>query len=249
VLLARIAVKRGNRKDALAHYAAASALDARYPGLVPEYETYLRSRKLGGWDDVDAYVAEYRQFIDAGPDDLSFQIRTRNNLAFTLRDVAAAWTSRGPARIHTFAEGAPPKAKETLHLAVALYEESAALVPEDAADLPFAERWVYAGVLNDLGLMLHYFPETQDLERAEACYLRAFELTDGAYQDAYFYNLQFLYAFELDGREAKWWELAKVAKDAILKEDPSAPGGFSPDPMKRTAARRDFDRLSAELGR
>src|SRR6185503_1995905 len=100
-------------------------------------------------------------------------------------------------------------------------------------DLPFAERWVYAGVLNDLGLMLHYFPEIQDLARAESLYLRAFELTDGAYQDAYFYNLQFLYGFELDGRDAKWLELAERAKDAILKEDANSTTGFAPDPMKR----------------
>ena len=51
---------------------------------------------------------------------------------------------------------------------------------------------------------------------------------------------------EVNGREEKWWRLAKIAKDAILKEDPTSPSGFSPDLMKRGAARRDFDRLSAE---
>ncbi len=248
VCLARIAKKRGERGTAISHYAAAFALDGRYPGLAAEYEALIREPQVRGWDDVDRVVAEYRRYLDAGPDDASFQIRIRNNLAFLLRDIAAAWTSRGPARLHTFAEGSPQKAKDTLRLSLSLYEESASFVPDDVSDLPFAERWVYAGVLNDLGLMLHYFPEIQDLERAEKCYLRAFEMTDGAYQDAYFYNLQFLYAFELDGRDEIWWRLAKIAKDAILKEDPSSPTGFSPDEMKRTAARRDFDRLSAELG-
>ena len=85
--------------------------------------------------------------------------------------------------------------------------------------------------------------------RAEALYLRAFELTGGAYQDAYFYNLQFLYGFELTGRDAKWLELARIAKDAILKEDPESPTGFSPDEFKRRAARADFDRLSAAQAR
>jgi hypothetical protein len=193
-----------------------------------------------------------RTFLDAGPDEPRFQAVTRNNLAFLLRDVAASYTSRGPARLHVFAEGAPQKAHDVLRLSLRLYEEAATFVPDDAADLPFKDRWVYAGVWNDLGLMLHYFPEIQDLARAERCYLKAFDLTRGAYQDAYFYNLQFLYGFELRGgdaaaRDARWLALAERAKDAILKEDPASPTGFSPDTMKRAAARRDFERLSAAL--
>ncbi|MCG3134401.1 MAG: hypothetical protein HMLKMBBP_01707 [Planctomycetes bacterium] len=248
VFLARIAAKRNERRAALSHYAAALALDPRFPGLAAEYEALVRSRVLAGWDDVRALVDEYRTLLDAGPGDPSFQCRVRNNLAFILRDTAASWTSRGPARVHQFVEGAPQEARDTLRLSVKFYEEAAALVPGDADSLPFAERWVYAGVMNDLGLMLHYFPETRDLARAERCYLRAFDLTEGAYMDAYFYNLQFLYAFELEGRERGWMELARVAKDAILREDPKAPGGFAPDPMKRAAARRDWERLRAEHG-
>lgn len=249
VLLARVERRRGNRAPALAQYAVALALDGRFPGLVAEYEQYVRERSLGSFADVDALVDEYRRFLDAGPDDPRFQAFTRNNAGFLLRDVAASWTSRGPARLHTFPDGAPPEAKRVLRTALAFYEEAAALLPQDVAELPFAERWLWAGVLNDLGLMLHYFPEIQDLARAEACYLQAFELTDGAYQDAYFYNLQFLYGFELDGRDELWLSLAERAKDAILREDPDAPTGFSPDPMKRTAARRDFERLTAKLRR
>ena len=37
------------------------------------------------------------------------------------------------------------------------------MLPDDADDLPFRDRWVWAGVLNDLGLMLHYFADTRDL--------------------------------------------------------------------------------------
>lgn len=249
LLLARVERRRERRPQSLAQYAVALALDPGTQGLIAEYEGYLRARKLDGFEDVDALVGEYRTFLDAGPDEPRFQALARNNLAFLLRDVAASYTSRGPARLHTFAEGAPPEARAVLRTSLDLYEEAAALVPEDVADRPFAERWQWAGVLNDLGLMLHYFPEIQDLARAERCYLRAFELTGGAYQDAYFYNLQFLYGFELDGRDELWLSLAERAKDAILREDPSSPSGFAPDEMKRTAARRDWERLTAQLRR
>jgi cytochrome c peroxidase len=247
--LAQVAVKRGDRRTATDQYAIALALEPRFPKLITEYETYVRSRELRGFDDVDALVADYRQLLEAGPDDPEFQVLARNNLGFTLREVAASYSSRGAARIHTFAEGAPPKALDVLKLTVKVYEEAVALIPDDAASLPFKKRWDYAAVLNDTGLMRHYFVETQDLARAEELYLRAFELTQGAYQDAYFYNLQFLYGFEVTGRDAKWLDLARVAKDAILKEDPSSPTGFSPDEFKRKAARADFERLSAKLGK
>jgi cytochrome c peroxidase len=249
--LAQVAVKRDDRKAATSQYAVALALEPSFRGLVVEYERFIRGRKLEGFDDVDALVADYRQFLEAGPDDPYFQAMARNNLGFTLREVAASYTARGPARIHTFAEGAPAKAKEVLATAVKVYEEAAALVPDDVADAPFKRRWEWAAVLNDTGLMHHYFdvPGVQDFARAEQLYLRAFELTQGAYQDSYFYNLQFLYGFELTGRDDKWLDLARVAKDAILKEDPQSTSGFSPDPFKRTAARRDFERLSAKLGR
>ena len=127
--------------------------------------------------------------------------------------------------------------------------EAVELIPENVAELPFSERWIYAGILNDTGLMVHYFKPIQDLERAEDLYLQAFRLTDGAYMDAYFYNLQFLYGFELDDREEIWLELADIARDAIMKEDPTDSSGFSPDLVKRRAAQRDFERLSATLRR
>jgi cytochrome c peroxidase len=245
--LAQIEAKRGHRAEATGHYAAALALEPQFPRLVTEYDAYVRSRKLEGFADTEALVADYRQLLAAGPDEPAFQVLERNNLGFTLREVAASYTSRGPARIHTFPEGAPQRAKNVLKLCVQVYEEAVALIPADAASLPFKRRWDYAAVLNDTGLMHHYFADAQDFARAEELYLRAFDLTQGAYQDTYFYNLQFLYGFELTGRDAKWLELARVAKDAILKEDPKSETGFSPDDLKRRAARADFERLSAKL--
>jgi hypothetical protein len=87
----------------------------------------------------------------------------------------------------------------------------------------------------------HYFTDVRDLARAEALYHRAFELTDGAYMDTYFYNLQYLYGFELPGREETWLRLAQRARTRILAE--SGEGGFVPDERKRESAARDAEAL------
>ena len=249
VYLARIEAARGDRDAATGHYAVALALDRAFSNLVAEYEAFIRSRELDGFRAVDALIADYDRFLATNPDDRRFQCLARNNLAFLLREVAASFTSRGAARIHTFPDGVPDDARRIAGKCLRTYEEAVALIPEDVESLELAERWVYAGVLNDTALILHYFAELQDLAGAEKLYLRAFELTDGAYMDAYVYNLQFLYGFELEGREESWYDLAAVAMDAILQEDPASPTGFSPDLIKRRAARRDFERLAAALGR
>jgi tetratricopeptide (TPR) repeat protein len=249
VYLARVHAARGEREEATGQYAVALALDARFAGLVAEFEGYIRGRELDGFAAVDALIADYDVFLATNPDDRRFQCLARNNLAFLLREVAASFTSRGAARIHTFPEGVPDDARRIAAACLRIYEEAVALIPEDVENQEFRERWIYAGVLNDTALILHYFAELQDLERAERLYLRAFDLTDGAYMDAYFYNLQFLYGFELEDREERWFELAEIAMDAILKEDPESETGFSPDPIKRRAARRDYERLASALGR
>ncbi len=249
VYLARALLLQKRRDDAMDAYFDALRVRPGLAAVVAEVEGAIRARRLDGFAAVDAMIADYDRFLAVRPDDARFQVLSRNNLAFTLREVVSSFTSRGPARIQTFPDGTPERARALLKKCVALYAEAIARIPEDVDDLPFAERWVYAGVFNDTGLMHHYFAAEQDFERAEEMYLRAFDLTGGAYQDAYFYNLQFLYAFELPGREAQWLELAEVAKDALLREDPSSETGFSPDEIKRRAALRDWERLSATLGR
>ena len=96
-------------------------------------------------------------------------------------------------------------------------------------------------MLNDAALMRHYWTDVRDLDRAEAYYLRAFELTDGAYMDTYDYNLQYLYGIEKPGHEERWFRLARKASESILKEAPG--GGFVPDERKRDAARKDAEAL------
>jgi hypothetical protein len=63
--------------------------------------------------------------------------------------------------------------------------------------------------------------------------------------DTYFYNLQYLYGFELPGREETWLRLARRASERILREDED--GALVPDERKRDAARRDARALLALL--
>jgi tetratricopeptide (TPR) repeat protein len=246
--LAQAAAKRGDRRAATDHYAVALALEPKFPRLVAEYEAYIQSRELKDFPDADALVADFRQMIAAGPDEPRFQTLLRNDLAFALREFAARHAPPDDMDRQDFA-AAPEKAKDALRLCIAMYEEAVSHIPQDAADLSFRARWEYAAVLNDAGLMHQYVKPVQDFARAEALYDRAFALSQGGFQDTYFPNYQRLYGEYWPGHDDKWRDVARVAMDAILKVDPASESGFSPDEEKRAAARADFERLSAKLGK
>lgn len=227
--------------EALALERQALARGAFDPVVVAEVERLWRSRPVASFADVDALLADVDALLATVDGDPWTALTTRNNVAFRLRDVVASFASRGEARTQTLAPGAPPQARALLDRVVRLYDEAVARIPKDAASHPFDRRWVWAGVLNDAALMRHYWTDVRDLDRAEALYLRAFELTDGAYMDTYDYNLQYLYGVEKPGNEERWFRLARRASEAILAEAPD--GGYVPDADKREAARRDAEAL------
>jgi cytochrome c peroxidase len=249
VFLGRIARERGDRGRAFDLWIEALRLDPACGEAAADADGALRALPVEGWGDVEALHAGAVRLAGALGDPY-MRVTVRNNAAFRIREAVSSFTSRGRGRMQWLVPGAPPEALAWMRRCAGLYEAAVADVPpEEAWDaLPFATRWVYAGVLNDAGLMRHYFAEVQDLDAAERLYLAAFRITDGAYMDAYFYNLQFLYGFERPGNERRWYRLAVAAKDAILREDPSAEGGFAPDERKRAAAERDAERLRDVLG-
>ena len=206
---------------------------------------WRQHRPLASPADVNTLVADADALLAAVATDPARALSYRNDLAFRLRDVVAAFAWRGEGRTQGLAVGAPVAARAWLDRVVRWYDEAVATIPADAASLPFAQRWVLAGVLNDAGLMRHYWLDVRDLDRAQALYLRAFDLTDGAYVDTYHYNLQYLFGLERPGQEALWFALARRAAQAVLKEGPD--GGFVPDDGKRAAARRDADALERVL--
>jgi cytochrome c peroxidase len=249
VFLGRIARERGDAAAAFDLWIEALRLDPADREAVDDADSLIRGMRLDGWDSVASLDAAMGRLVAACGDPY-MRVVVRNNAAFRVREAVSSWTSRGRGRMQYLVPGAPPEALAWMKRCAAIYEEAVAEIPpeEGWADLPFATRWVYAGVFNDAGLVRHYFSETRDLKRAEDLYLRAFRITDGAYMDAYFYNLQFLYGFEAPGNERKWLRLAAAAKEAILREDPGAQGGFAPDERKRAAAERDYERLRDALG-
>ncbi len=249
VFLGRLARAAGRADEATAHFETALRCDPASAAAVTEWEALLRERPVRGFEDLEAYDGGYRRLV-AVCGDRRMRVMARNNLGIVLWEAVSSWTSRGRGRMQYLVEGAPPEALRWMRRCVEVYREAVADLPTDAemADLAFPEIWAYAGVLNDAGIMLHYFAPVQDLDEAERYYLRSFRITDGAYKDAYFYNLQFLYGFERPGNERRWYRLASVARDAILREDPGSPTGFSADERKRAAAARDWERLRDLLG-
>jgi tetratricopeptide (TPR) repeat protein len=247
VFLGRIARDSEDMPKAFDHWEKALALDPSNPHAINDWDALLRDLPLDGWEDFKALDHETHRLVTACGV-LRARVLARNNLAFRLRDAVSSWTSRGRGRMQYLVEGAPAEAMAGIRRCIDIYEAAVSELPGDDAmmELSFDERWVYAGVLNDAGLMHHYFDPVQDLEKAEKHYLRAFRITDGSYMDAYFYNLQFLYGFEVEGRERRWFRLAAAAKEAILKED--GQGGYEPDLRKRAAAERDYERLRDHLG-
>ena len=257
VFLGRIVRDRSRREGgarrlldgAWAHWETALRLDPGNGQAVADWDETLRSLPLDGWESVKALDSGMRRLLLVCGDP-AMRILVRNNVAFRIREAVSSFTSRGRGRMQYLVKGADPEALAWMKRCTEVYEEAVAEMPpeEEQAALPFRTRWVQAGVLNDAGLMRHYFAEVQDLDLAERLYLRSFRITEGAYMDAYFYNLQFLYGFERPGREERWLKLASVAREAILREDPEGEDGFSPDERKRAAAERDWERLRDLLG-
>ena len=134
------------------------------------------------------------------------------------------------------------------------YASAVALIPEDEDESrELLESWNLAGVVNDYGLMLHYFADIQDGPRAEAQYLRALRMTDQGFKDTYVPNLRRLYATVLANRELAMFRVAREAQYAILREAADAQGRLVlvPDEAKRDVAAQDTqvlrERLQAEL--
>ena len=132
-----------------------------------------------------------------------------------------------------------------------VYRHAVSLVPEDLDEKTEKEIWVLAGIVNDCGLMLHYFEDVQEPYAAERLYLRALEMSDYAYMDAYHPNLRRLYAFVLPHRGWAWYRAAREARWAQKMEQRTPDGSIElvADEARREIAAEDARRLRARLAR
>lgn len=137
-------------------------------------------------------AAAYEKLFRRAPNN----VWVRNNIAFILREVI----TRHPGEA---------KWRPVLDACVRIYEGASELAEQQLrgreATTPFSTRFGYAGVISDTGLMYQFYPSIKDYEKAEDYYIRALELTQDGYKDA-FANLGKIYE-----EQEKWDALHELA--------------------------------------
>ncbi len=174
----------------------------------------------------------------------------RNNYGFILRDLVTPHTALERGGIQRLKPGATDEVRRLLTRCVEVYAEAAALIdPAEDGSREELEAWNLAGIVNDYGLILHYFIDVQDASLAEKQYLRALRMTDYGFKDTYSPNLHRLYRHVLTDRTWRWYRIAREAKDAILREARDENGRLAlvADEQKREAARRDMEAARARI--
>ncbi len=197
-------------------------------------------------DDLERAVTLYEELLDLRPGDPLVW----SNYGFLLRDAVSPHTILDPQTgIQVLKDDATLRVRELLLRCVEVYRRAVSLVPDDLGERTENEVWVLAGIVNDCGLMLHYFEDVQAPCEAERLYLRALEMTGYAYKDTYQPNLRRLYALVLPARQWAWYLAAREARWAQLREEPKPGGGFDlvPDEAKREIAAQDAHRLRIRL--
>ncbi len=196
-------------------------------------------------EDFDRCVALYEDLLHARPKDPY----VRNNYGFLLREWVSPHTDMLEGGIQKLKTDAPPVARERLRRCAAVYGEAAALIdPAEDGSREELVAWNLAGIVNDYGLIIHYFADVQNAELAEAQYLRVMKMTDWTFKDTYSPNMHRLYRYVLKDRLLSWYRAAREARTAILKEA-AGPDGLTlvPDARKRAAAQRDLEGLRARI--
>lgn len=235
LFLGLIARSVGDRAAATAAYVRALGVD---PGSAQATQALEQLAQELLADDPHAAVKAYEDLLALRPGDAF----VRNNFGFILRDLVTPHTDLLDEERQALKADAPAFAHAWLRRSVAVYLEAVALIPEaDDGRREVLEDWNLAGIVNDAGLMLHYFVDVADPLRAEALYLRALRMTEFSFKDTYVPNLRRLYGHVLEDREWTWMAIARKAKDAILVEatDPDGAPTLAPDEAKRALAAAD----------
>lgn len=199
-----------------AHDRAAFQLDApiRDGGVVRARQSVKAAKEL---------IAAYDKLLEIAPNNTLLL----NNLAFTLREAYGQGRGKNWDPILEACRDAYVRASEVIGPFGAA-----------AANLPFATRYGYAQIVSDTGLMFQFYPQLEDLEKAESYYLRALEYADDSYRDA-FNNLTQIYA-----KSERWqdlYDLAAVASEKIVLDE-----SRKPDNATRARAEQIMKKLLAE---
>jgi cytochrome c-type biogenesis protein CcmH/NrfG len=232
-LLAQVLIAKGDDAGAMKAFEDALKENPDLPAALEALDLRGRDAVTQAGSDpakLKAAVAQYRAFLAKAPR----YVFGRNNLGFMLRD---AFGPEG-----TKSGGSRPR--WILDESVKAYEEAVALIPEWQDDFrgtyPFALRYAYANVLNDTGLMYHYYPEVEDLAKAEKYYRAAQDWSQHGYWDAYTNLMKILVAKE---RWADAVEYSEACAEGLKDES------GQPNESQRATAAGKAEELRKRLGK
>ena len=232
----------GQRAGAVRHLGRALELDGQHLAAAASME---RAAQQIAAADIEGALAIYERLMELRPRDPY----CRNNLGFLLREHVSRFAPAGQHALQKIELGAPERVQALLRRCVEVYGEAEALIdPALDGTRPELEAWNLAGIVNDYGLMLHFFVDVQDAERAERAYLRALRMTDHGFKDTYL-NLRRLYTTVLTDRPWAWYLAAREARDGVLMETQDDQGApvLVPDPQKRALATKDVELARARV--
>jgi len=225
--LGKVEEAAGREEQAIARYWRALELDGRHVQAAEELDRRLRKdalvRARTSLEDARTVYADYARIFELAPGNPY----VRNNAAFVMRE---AWK----------AHPTQPSWREILLLSAKTYEAAARAIgpwrDEKEQALSWADRYAYAQIINDTGIVFHLFDPIRDLERAERYYVRALRYVNWGYLDAWTYLKQ---VYEEQGRWQDLHDLALRCADGLATE--------AGDPIEsaRAAARALADELVA----
>jgi tetratricopeptide (TPR) repeat protein len=230
-LLAKILLEKGDEKGAAKAFEKALEENPNDLEVLAALQVPLVDRvreAVGDNAKLKSAVADYRKLLAMAPQNPGI----RNDLGFLLREAF------GPNGTKSSAS----RPRWILDESVKAYEEASALIgewrDEYQGSIRYPARHANAQVLNDTGLMFQYYPEVQDLAKAEAYYRRAQEWTQHGYWDAYTNLLKIL-------RESERWadalEYAEACAEGLRDESGEANATF------RATARGDAEQIRKRL--
>jgi len=197
--------KKNDGNRALDYYRKALKLSPHYEQPALRFEGIAVAYRANDFDQLEKLMEE---LLKLAPN----HGWIRNDYGLLLRDWAER---RGAAR----QENLPAPVLRRIKRSSEVYEEAARLLPREAQ------------VQSDTGLLFEYYPAIFDAEKAENYFVRALELSDFTYRDAWsgIWRL---------GRRTKNWELLKDCAEGVLgaledrNQVPVAPvGGGAPSPV------------------
>lgn len=153
--------------------------------------------------DAAALVKEFDRVLKVTPKNVDL----RNNLAFILRECYVA---------HNHAA----KYKSVLMASIKAYEDACEIIGEwdntYLDTMSFQQRYGYAQVISDTGLMFQFYEATRDYDKAAMYYERALRFSDYGYFDAW-NNYRVVLA-----EQKKWdelYDLASACGDGLIQSD------------------------------